>query len=80
MSLNHSDLEAIQRDGQARRLGFALYTQAAAISPETVDAVAAVVNRMEVLHDPSLDLVAAEFARAMVSERADDHLVNLRRA
>lgn len=79
MSLKHS-FEDIQRDSQARRIGFALYTQAAAISQETVDAVAAVVNRMEALHENYLDLVAEEFARAMVADRADDHLVNLRGA
>ena len=79
MSLN-TDFGTIQRDSQARRLGFALYRQAAAISQETVDAVAAVVNRMEALHDDNLDLVAEEFARAMVADRSDDHLVNLRRA
>ncbi len=78
MSLNHSDLEGMQRETQARRIGFALYTQAAAISPETVEAVAAVVNRMEALHDDYLILVAEEFARAMVADKADDHLANLR--
>ena len=78
MNPNHSDFEAIQRAAQARHLGAALYTEAAAISAQTVRAVAAVVNRMEALHDDYLTMVAAEFARAMVADKADDHLANLR--
>ena len=51
--------------------------EAAAISAQTVRAVAAVVNRMEALHDDFLMMVAEEFARAMVADKADDHLANL---
>ena len=42
--------------------------------------MAAVVNRMEALHDDYLTMVAEEFARAMVVNKADDHLANLRQA
>jgi len=45
-----------------------------------VGAVAAVVNRMGALHDDYLILVAGEFARAMVADKADHHLANLRHA
>ena len=78
MNPNQSDFEEIQRAAQARHLGAALYSEAAAISAQTVGAVAAVVNRMEALHDDYLILVAEEFARAMVADKADDHLANLR--
>ena len=80
MTSNQSDFEAIQRAAQALHLGAAFYNEAAAISPQTVSAVAAVVNRMEALHDDYLILVAEEFARAMVADKADDHLANLRHA
>ena len=80
MNPNHSDFDRIQRAARARHLGAALYSEAAAISAQTVDAVAAVVNRMEALHDDYLILVAEEFARAMVADKADDHLANLRHA
>ncbi len=80
MTSNHSDFEVIQRASHARHLGASLYNEAAAISPQTVGAVAAVVNRMEALHDDHLTLVAEEFARAMVADKADDHLANLRQA
>ncbi len=80
MTSNHSDFEAIQRASQARHLGASLYNEAAAISPDTVGAVAAVVNRMEALHDDYLMMVAEEFARAMVANKAEDHLANLQQA
>ena len=77
MNPNQSDFEGIQRAAQARQLGAALYTEAVAISAQTVSAVAAVVNRMEALHDDFLMMVVEEFARAMVADKADDHLANL---
>ena len=77
MNPDHSDFEGIQRAAQARQLGAALYNEAVAISAQTVSAVAAVVNRMEALHDDFLMMVAEEFARAMVADKADDHLANL---
>ncbi len=80
MTSNHSDFDRIQRTTQARHLGAALCNETAAISSQTVGAVAAVVNRMEALHDDYLTMVAEEFARAMVADKADDHLANLRHA
>jgi hypothetical protein len=80
MTTNHSDFEATQRASQARHLGAALYNEAVAISPVTVVAVAAVVNRMEALHDDYLILAAEESARAMVADKAEDHLANLHQA
>ena len=77
MTSNQSDFEGIQRAAQARHLGASLYNEAVAISAQTVGAVAAVLNRMEALHDDYLMMVAEEFARAMVADKADDHLTNL---
>lgn len=41
-----TDLDTIQREAQLRRIGRDLHDQAAAISSETVDAMAAVVTRL----------------------------------
>ena len=80
VALNHPEFEEIQRANLIRKLGAALYSQAAEISDGSVDAVAAVINRMESLHDADLDAVASEFARAVVAGRADDHLITLQQA
>ena len=61
----------------ARRVGAALYAQAAAISSSTVAAVAAVLTRMESLHDSELQAVSAEFAQALMKDRGSDHLAGL---
>ena len=74
MNPDHSDFEGIQRAAQARQLGAALYNEAVAISPQTVSAVAAVVNRMEALHDDFLMMVVEEFARAMVADLSLIHI------
>ena len=54
-----------------------MYAQAAAISTSTVAAVAAVLSRMESLHDADFDAVSEEFARALMKDHASDHLANL---
>ena len=77
MALNHPGLEEIQREGLARRLGATLYAQAAALSTSTVSAVAAVLARMESLHDADFEAISEEFARALMKDRASDHLAGL---
>ena len=77
MNPNHSDFETIQRAAQARHLGAALYNEAAASSAHTVSAVAAGGNRMEARHDDYLMMVAEEFARDRVADKADEHLAKV---
>ena len=74
MALNHPELEEIQRANLIRKLGAALYSQAAEISDGSV------INWMESLHDADLDAVANEFARAVVAGSAYDHLITLQQA
>lgn len=67
------DLETIQREAQLRRIGRDLHDQAAAISGDTVDAMAAVVTRLASMTDYG-KLVEEGFEEAIVSEAATRHL------
>lgn len=67
------DLEDVQRAAQLRRLGRDLHDQAAAISVETVDAMAAVVNRLAMATDYG-DLVDEGFGEAMKAEASVRHI------
>lgn len=70
------DLISLQRENTARRIGADLYRSAAAISPLTIDAVAAAVSRMSTIS--ALDrLVAEGFGGAMVADSAESHLIGL---
>ena len=64
----------------ARRIGASLYREPSAISAETVDALAAVMVRLEALHDPELELLVEEFGRASVTDMAETHLLGLTKA
>ena len=69
-----ASFEAVQLAAEARALGAELYQHAAAISPETVEAVASVLAATENQsrgHLPSE--VAAEYARQMLAEAALRH-------
>ena len=67
------DLDSIQRETQLRRLGRDLHDQAAAISQETVDAMAAVVGRLASSTDYGR-LVQIGFADAVMAESTARHL------
>ena len=70
------DLEDVQRAAQLRRLGRDLHDQAAAISAETVEAMAAVVSRLAASTDYG-ELVAEGFGEAMMSDAAVKHLSSI---
>ncbi len=70
------DLEDVQRAAQLRRLGRDLHDQAAAISVETVEAMAAVVSRLGASTDYG-ELVAEGFSEAMMSDAAVNHLSSI---
>ena len=67
------DLENVQRAAQLRRLGRDLHDQAAAISVDTVESVAAVVSRLASTTDYG-ELVSEGFSEAMMSDAAIKHL------
>ncbi len=69
-----SDLDTLQRDSQARRIGADLYREAAAISPKTVEAVSAVMSRLSA-KDVQGELVAEGFARSMMADSAVAHYI-----
>ena len=77
MSRSIPELDTVLREALARRIGADLYRQAAAISPRTVDAVAAAVSGLVTNVDYG-DLVAEGFGGAMVGEAAVTHLSTLR--
>jgi hypothetical protein len=69
-----AEFEAAQLTAEARALGADLFAQAARISPETVDAVAAVLFALD--HSSRGRLpgeAAAEFARQMMADAALRH-------
>ncbi len=68
-----TDLEAIQREAQLRRLGRDLHDQAAAISAETADALAAVVDRLAATTEYGR-MVQQGLAEAAVAEASTRHL------
>jgi hypothetical protein len=69
-----AEFEAAQREAEARALGAEMYVHAARISPETVDAVAAVLMSIEHSSRGRLPQeVAAEFARQMMADSAIRH-------
>ena len=70
------DLENVQRAAQLRRLGRDLHDQAAAISVDTVESVAAVVSRLAASADYG-ELVAEGFSEAMMSDAAVNHLSSM---
>ncbi len=76
MRTSISDLDSLQRDSQARRIGADLYREAAAISPKTVEAVSAAVSRMSTSSEHG-GLVAEGFSEAMMSDAAVKHLSNI---
>ena len=71
------EFETLQREQLARRIGALLYRESSVISAETVDALAAVMVRLESLHDPEVELLVEEFGRATVTDRAETHLLGL---
>ena len=71
-----SDLDTLQRDSQARRIGADLYREAASISPKTVEAVSAAVSRMST-NSENGHLVAEGFSEAMMSDAAVNHLSSI---
>ena len=70
------DLEDVQRAAQLRRLGRDLHDQAAAISTEAVNSVAAVVSRLAVATDYG-EMVGEGFSEAMMSEATANHLSDI---
>jgi hypothetical protein len=68
-----TELDQIQREAQLRRIGRDLHDQAASISPETVDAVAAVLMKLEVATDYG-ELVDEGFGQAMRAEASVRHI------
>ncbi len=70
------DLEDVQRAAQLRRLGRDLHDQAAAISVDTVEAMAAVVSRLAASTDYG-ELVGEGFGEAMMSEAVVNHLSSM---
>ena len=69
-----AEFEAAQREAEARALGAEMYHHAARISPETVDAVAAVLSAMD--HQSKGRLpheVAVEYSRQLLLDRALRH-------
>ena len=80
MSVFGPEFGTLQRDQLARRIGALLYRESSVISTETVDAVAAVMVRLEALHDPEVELLVEEFSRASVTEMAETHLLGLAKA
>ncbi len=68
------DLESIQREAQLRRIGRDLHDQAAAISAETVDALAAVVDRLAATTEYGR-MVQQGLAEAAVAEASTRHLL-----
>ncbi len=69
-----ADFEAAQREAEARALGAEMYHQASRISPETVDAIAAVLSALDHQSRGRLPReVAAEFARQMMGDSALRH-------
>jgi hypothetical protein len=72
-----AEFEAAQREAEARALGSEMYHQAARISPETIDAVAAVLAALDHQSRGRLPReVAAEFARQMMADSALRHRVS----
>jgi hypothetical protein len=69
----HTDLEQIQREAQLRRIGRDLNDQAASISPDTVDAVAAVIAKLAAATDYG-ELVDEGFGQAMKAEASVRHI------
>lgn len=69
------EFETLQREELARRIGAVLYRESSVISAETVDALAAVMARLESLHDDDLDLLVEEFGRASVTDMAETNLL-----
>lgn len=72
-----TDLETIQREAQLRRLGRDLHDQAAAISAETVDAVAAVVDRLATGTDYGRGIQEG-FGDAVLAEASARHILRQR--
>ena len=70
------DLENVQRAAQLRRLGRDLHDQAAAISVDTVESVAAVISRLAASTDYG-KLVGEGFSEAMMSDAAVNHLSSM---
>lgn len=69
-----AEFDAAQRTAEAAALGAELFQAASRISPETVDAVAAVLASLEYRSKGSLPgQVAREFARQMMANAALRH-------
>lgn len=68
-----NDLETIQREAQLRRIGRDLHDQAATISPETVDAMAAVMANLASRTEYG-QLVDEGFGQAMKTEASIRHI------
>lgn len=68
-----TDLEAIQREAQLRRIGRDLHDQAAEISVVTVDAMAAVVARLATATDYG-ELIDEGFGQAMKAAASVRHV------
>lgn len=73
-----SDFEAFQREAEARTFGAELFQQAAAISPEAVEAVSAVLLAVMRKTRGQLPVeIASEYAWQMMAERAVGHYETL---
>lgn len=73
-----ADFEAAQLEAEGRAFGAELYQSAAAISEQTVEAVAAALSAVESRTRGRLPReVAVEFARQMMSEAALQHRTRL---
>ena len=70
------DLEDVQRAAQLRRLGRDLHDQAAAISVDTVESVAAVISRLDASTDYG-ELVSEGFGEAMMTDVAVRHIASI---
>lgn len=68
-----ADLETIQREAQLLRIGRDLHDQAAQISPDTVDAVAAVLMKLAKATEYG-ELVNEGFGQAMRSDASVRHI------
>ncbi len=69
-----AEFEAAQLAAEARSLGADLYAQASKISPQTVDAVAAVLFALDHTSKGRLPgEIAAEFSRQMMADAALRH-------
>ena len=72
MSTFGSDFDEIRREADARRLGASLYREAASISPEAIEYVAATLTKLASRsNSPMAVAVADEYAKEMMAGAAE---------